>query len=110
MPYKEHRVVKVYYTIGEVIKVINVRLELRGKRVLTVSALRYYETFHSKVRASKISRNGERRYTQANVEAIARFVRIIMTRWFTLKGAVAIMSGSIEITIPKQSKEDKTDG
>lgn len=105
MPYKEHKVSRVYYSIGEVIKVVNTRLGLKGKRALKKSTLMSYESRYSKLRASKISSNGWRRYTQANVESIARFVYVLRTGYFTPKGVVAIMAGSIGVTIQDQKEK-----
>ena len=97
MPYKEHVVEKVYYTIGEVVKGVNKSVGLTGKKSLTPSLLRFYESYSVKLRASKINKNRERRYTQGDYEIIERFVKIRSTGWFTLKGCVSILAGTLTV-------------
>ncbi len=103
--YKEHRIEKMYYTIGEAVDVVNMRLELRGKKQLAPSALRFYETLSPKLRASKVSQNGTRRYRQKDVDHICRFMRAASTGWFTLTGCAAIMAGIIIVTVRKEEED-----
>ena len=66
---------KLYYTIGEVSKMLN----------LTASTLRYYETRFAELRPSKNSR-GVRRYTEADIELLRRIKTLVDRGGYTLDG------------------------
>ena len=66
---------KLYYTIGEVAKMLGVN----------ASALRYYEERFSELRPSKNSR-GVRRYTQADIDLLQRIVDLTRDGNYTLEG------------------------
>lgn len=99
MPYREHKVKRIYFRIGEVCEKINKRLELSGKRAVVPSMLRFYEAFHITLRPSKYAKNGTRLYRKAEIDTITRFIRILKTKWFTLDGAVQVIKGRLEVVI-----------
>jgi len=103
--YKEHKIEKVYYKIGEVVVLINERLKLTGSKALTASALRFYESLTPKLRASKVSSDGQRRYTQSNMDNIERFMRAVVTGYFTMAGCVAILNGTIRVSMTRTNDD-----
>ena len=80
MPYKEKRVVKKYYTIGEVADIFKVQ----------TSMIRYWEDVFGKLHA-KISKTKGRVYTLDNIEKINKIYHYLKVELYTIKGVKRIL-------------------
>ena len=67
---------KLYYTIGEVAELLEV----------TQSQLRYWENEFAVLNPKKIT-NGDRRYTQKDLETIQTIIYLVKEKGYTIDGA-----------------------
>ena len=76
MPYKEFKIEKVFYSIGEVAEMFD----------LQTSTLRYWEQ-EFQVLKPKRNRKGTRYYTKKDIETLRLIYHLVKERGLTLKGA-----------------------
>lgn len=76
MPYKPHKVEKLYYTISEVAKMFDVN----------TSRIRYYENNFDFL-APRKSERGTRLYTQEDIDNLKMIFHLVDQEGMTLKGA-----------------------
>lgn len=87
MPYKEFKIEKIYYSIGEVAKLFNVKTSL----------IRYWETEFSILKPRKNAK-GDRMFRQKDMENFKLIFHLVKERGFTLEGAKkAIKNGNVQI-------------
>jgi DNA-binding transcriptional MerR regulator len=86
MPYKETKVEKLYYSIGEVAAMFNVNTSL----------IRFWEKEFDIIRPRK-NKKGNRLFTQQDIENFRIIFHLVKERGMTLKGAKKKM---------KENKED----
>jgi DNA-binding transcriptional MerR regulator len=80
MPYKETKVEKLYYTIGEVADMFNVNTSL----------IRYWEKEFDIIKPKK-NKKGNRLFTQADIDNFHIIYHLVKERGMTLKGAAKKM-------------------
>lgn len=76
MPYKEHEITKMYYSIGEVAKMFNV----------SASLIRFWENEFDILKPKKNSK-GSRSFTPEDVENLHLIFHLVKERGYTLDGA-----------------------
>ena len=76
MPYKEHEITKMYYTMGEVAALFDVNQSL----------IRFYEKEFD-ILAPKKNKNGTRYFTQEDIENLKLVIHLIKDKGYTLQGA-----------------------
>jgi len=76
MPYKERKVEKLYYTIGEVAEMFNVNTSL----------IRYWEKEFDIIKPKK-NKKGNRLFTQKDIDNFHIIYHLVKERGMTLKGA-----------------------
>ena len=76
MPYKEKKIEKLFYPIGEVAKMFNV----------SVSSIRYWEKEFDILKPKK-NKKGNRMFTKKDVDNLRIIYHLIKERGFTLEGA-----------------------
>lgn len=76
MPYKEKETVKLYYSIGEVSELLDVKPSL----------LRFWEKEFSEVQPAK-NKKGNRIYTEKDLKSLRLIHFLVKERGFTLDGA-----------------------
>ncbi len=76
MPYKEKDTVKLFYSIGEVSKTMQV----------TPSLIRFWEKEFDIIKPSK-NKKGNRMFTQNDVDNLKLIYHLVKERGYTLKGA-----------------------
>ena len=76
MPYKEKRIQKVYYSIGEVASMFNV----------ATSLIRFWETEFDSIKPKK-NRKGNRQFTEEDIENLRLIYHLVKEKGFTLHGA-----------------------
>ena len=86
MPYKEKKIEKLFYPIGEVAQMFN----------LSVSSIRYWEKEFEILKPKK-NKKGNRMFTKKDVENLRIIYHLTKERGFTLEGA------------KKKLRENKTD-
>jgi len=86
MPYKEVKVEKLYYTIGEVAKMFDVNTSL----------IRYWEKEFDIIKPKK-NKKGNRLFTQKDIDNFHIIYHLVKEKGMTLKGAKKKM---------KENKED----
>ncbi len=86
MPYKEVKVEKLYYTIGEVAKMFDVNTSL----------IRYWEKEFDIIKPKK-NKKGNRLFTQKDIDNFHIIFHLVKEKGMTLKGAKKKM---------KENKED----
>lgn len=74
--YKEKQVKKIYWTIGEVAKSLNI----------ATSAIRFYESILPELKPGR--HNGKRRYVESDIKRLTRFVKLMQSEWYTIPGAI----------------------
>lgn len=84
MPYKERKVQKLYYSIGEVAKLLDVNTSL----------IRFWEKEFDVVKPKK-NKKGNRLFTKDDLKNLKMIYRLVKEKGFTLEGA------------KKKIKEDK---
>lgn len=76
MPYKEHKVEKLYYSIGEVADIFHVNTSL----------IRYWEKEFDIIKPKK-NKKGNRLFTQNDIDNFHIIYHLVKERGMTLKGA-----------------------
>lgn len=76
MPYKEKKIEKLYYSIGEVAEMFKVNTSL----------IRYWEKEFAIIKPKK-NKKGNRFFTQADIENFHLIFHLVKERGMTLKGA-----------------------
>lgn len=98
MPYKEFKIEKIYYSIGEVAELFKVKTSL----------IRYWETEFSILRPKKNAK-GDRMFRQKDMENLKLIFHLVKERGFTLDGAKkAIKNGNTQIVEKYQVIESLT--
>ena len=80
MPYKERKVEKLYYTIGEVAAMFHVNTSL----------IRYWEKEFDLIKPKK-NKKGNRLFTQQDIDNFHIIYHLVKERGMTLKGAMKKM-------------------
>ena len=88
MPYKEKPIEKLYYSIGEVSKTLNVN----------VSLVRFWEKEFDILQPKK-NKKGNRMFTAADFENLKLIFHLVKERGFTLEGAKNKLKENKEDTI-----------
>lgn len=81
MPYREKKIEKLYYSIGEVAEMFNVNTSL----------IRYWEKEFDIIRPQK-NKKGNRLFTPADIDNFHIIYHLVKERGMTLKGAKKKMS------------------
>src|SRR5437660_12080973 len=76
MPYKEKEIEKLYYSIGEVAKMFDVK----------TSHIRFWSKQFDVIKPAT-NKKGNRLFTKADVENLKRIYHLVKEKGFTLKGA-----------------------
>ncbi|MGQ1890270.1 MerR family transcriptional regulator [Thermophagus sp. OGC60D27] len=76
MPYKEPKIEKLYYSIGEVAKIFNVNTSL----------IRFWEKEFDIIKPHK-NKKGNRLFTQKDIDNLHLIYHLVKERGMTLKGA-----------------------
>jgi DNA-binding transcriptional MerR regulator len=87
MPYKEKKVEKLYYSIGEVAEMLDVR----------VSTVRFWENEFDVLRPMK-NKKGNRLFTQADIKNLKIIHHLVKDEGMTLSGAKKKLSEKWEET------------
>lgn len=87
MPYKEKRVEKLYYAIGEVAEMLNV----------PVSTVRFWENEFDILKPMK-NKKGNRLFTQADIRNLKIIYHLVKEEGMTLEGARKKLSGKWDET------------
>lgn len=80
MPYKEPKIEKVYYTIGEVSEMFDVNSSL----------IRYWDKEFPSLKPTK-NKKGNRLFTPADIEQFRLIYHLVKERGMTLKGAQQLL-------------------
>ena len=91
MPYKEFKIEKLYYSIGEVAEMFDV----------STSLIRYWEGEFDILKPRK-NRKGNRLFTQKDIENLKVIYHLVKERGFTLEGAKAKLKGNKEDVVQSQ--------
>ncbi|HON18924.1 MAG TPA: MerR family transcriptional regulator [Salinivirgaceae bacterium] len=83
MPYKEPKIEKLYYTIGEVAEIFNVN----------TSKIRYYENIFDVLKPKK-NKKGNRLFTKEDIENLSTIFHLINDEGLTIKGVQARLKES----------------
>lgn len=92
MPYKEKPIVKKYFTIGEVAKLLGV----------ATSLIRFWETQFDFIRPKKNAK-GNRKFTQDDLKKLKLVYHLVKEKGYTLQGAQDHIKSS------KDSVDDKAE-
>lgn len=84
---------KMYFSIGEVARFFGV----------STSLIRYWEDEFPQITPRKNGK-GDRRYTRADVDKVARIYELIKEKGFTIRGAQAHLAGSNKTAGPTPEK------
>lgn len=85
MPYKEHEISKMYYTIGEVSAMFDVN----------ASMIRFYEKEFDVLQPKK-NRKGNRLFTPEDIENFKIILHLIRDKGYTLPGAKEYLKGNFD--------------
>ncbi len=88
MPYKEPKIEKLYYSIGEVAEIFNVNTSL----------IRFWEKEFAIIKPHK-NKKGNRLFTPADIENFHLIFHLVKEKGMTLKGAQKKLSENKEDTI-----------
>jgi len=88
MPYKEKKIEKLYFTVGEVARKFDV----------SPSLVRYWEKEFDLLKPKK-SKKGNRKFTRKDVEHFQLIYHLIKERGFTLEGAKLKLRRNKEDTV-----------
>lgn len=88
MPYKENKIEKVYYSIGELAKMFNVKTSL----------IRYWEKEFDIIKPHK-NKKGNRLFTQEDIDNFHIIYHLVKERGLTLKGAKMKLKENREDTV-----------
>ncbi len=92
MAYKEFRIEKIYYSIGEVAELFKVKTSL----------IRYWETEFSILKPKKNAK-GDRQFRQKDMENLKLIYHLVKERKYTLEGAKsALKKGNVELVAKYQ--------
>lgn len=91
MPYKEFKIEKLYYPIGEVATMFNV----------STSLLRYWEKEFDILKPRK-NKKGNRLFTKKDIENLQLIYHLVKERGYTLEGAKHQLSGNTDDLRNKQ--------
>ena len=91
MPYKEFKIEKLYYPIGEVATMFNV----------STSLLRYWEKEFDVLKPRK-NKKGNRLFTKKDIENLQLIYHLVKERGYTLEGAKQQLSGNTDDLLTKQ--------
>jgi len=91
MPYREHEISKMYYTMGEVTVMFDVNASL----------LRFYEK-EFEVLQPKKNKKGNRLFTPEDVENLKIIFHLIKDKGYTLTGAKEHLKGNLHDTRDSQ--------
>ena len=80
MPYKEHKIEKLYYTISEVADMFGVN----------ASKIRYYENTFDVLKPKK-NKKGNRQFTSEDIENLKIIFHLIEEEGMTIKGVIQKM-------------------
>lgn len=86
MPYKEFKIEKLYYSIGEV-------AEMLGENV---SLVRFWSDKFSKFVKPERNKKGNRRYSQEDIKTLKTIYYLVKEKGMTLEGAASVMGGNRE--------------
>lgn len=95
MPYKEFKIEKLYYPIGEVATMFNV----------STSLLRYWEKEFDVLKPRK-NKKGNRLFTKKDIENLQLIYHLVKERGYTLEGAKQQLSGNTDDLRNKQKIVD----
>jgi DNA-binding transcriptional MerR regulator len=98
MPYKEKEISKLYYSIGEVAKMFDVRTSL----------IRFWEK-EFKILKPKKNKKGNRLFTQKDIDNIRRIYQLVKHDGFTLEGAKQQLKGQAGGVTRKETSIDTKD-
>ncbi|MBL6876252.1 MAG: MerR family transcriptional regulator [Chitinophagales bacterium] len=85
MPYKEFKIEKLYYTIGEVAKIFDV----------STSLLRYWEKEFDILKPRK-NKKGNRLFTKLDVKNLKMIYHLVKEKGYTLDGAKQKLSSNTD--------------
>ena len=88
MPYKENKIEKVYYSIGELAEMFNVNTSL----------IRYWEKEFDIIKPHK-NKKGNRLFTKEDIENFHIIYHLVKERGLTLKGAKMKLKENREDTV-----------
>lgn len=88
MPYKERKIEKVYYTIGEVAEMFNVNTSL----------IRYWEKEFDIIKPKK-NNKGNRLFTKQDIDNFHLIYNLIRDRGMTIKGTIKKLKENKEDTL-----------
>ncbi len=88
MPYKEKKVEKLYYSIGEVAEIFSVKTSL----------IRFWEKEFDIIKPQK-NKKGDRFFTQKDIENFHIIYHLVKERGMTLKGAERKLKENREDTV-----------
>jgi len=87
---------KLYYSIGEVSKITDLKSYV----------LRYWETEFKQLKPSK-NRAGNRTYRQNDIDLILRIKDLLYNQKYTIKGARTTLSGKTRLAEPQLEKKQE---
>lgn len=91
MPYKEFKVEKLYYPIGEVAEMFDV----------STSLIRYWEKEFDILKPRK-NRKGNRLFTKVDIENLKLIFHLVKEKGYTLDGAKAKLKGEKDSVLSNQ--------
>src|SRR5579862_205822 len=91
MPYKEHEISKMYYTMGEVAAIFDVNQSL----------IRFYEKEFDVLQPKK-NKKGNRYFTPEDIENLKIIFHLIKDKGYTLNGAKEHLKNNIDNTKDSQ--------
>jgi len=80
MPYKEHIVEKVYFTIGDVAE----------RYKVATSLIRFWESEFKQIKPKR-NRKGNRNFTKKDIKIIDEIYYLVKIKGFTLEGAKEVL-------------------
>ena len=96
MPYKKPQIEKIYYTIGEVAEIFQVK----------TSHIRFWENEFDSLKPYK-NKKGNRLFTKDDIEQIKIIYHLVKERGMTLKGAKQKLKDNKEDTVENHELVDR---
>ncbi len=96
MPYKKPQIEKIYYTIGEVAEIFQVK----------TSHIRFWENEFDSLKPYK-NKKGNRLFTKDDIEQIKIIYHLVKERGMTLKGAKQKLKDNKEDTLENHELVDR---
>ena len=96
MPYKKPQIEKIYYTIGEVAEIFQVK----------TSHIRFWENEFDSLKPYK-NKKGNRLFTKDDIEQIKVIYHLVKERGMTLKGAKQKLKDNKEDTLENHELVDR---